>query len=328
MTRSRRCREAWNLYWRRILSILIVTILVTATGVWLRNGLYGINLVLRHGGTFWLPVGRDSPHFSSSMRLALSGNAPMAMPGDFAWRIVAPGFEVADIPVKAGGNVVDHIRLARIDPQHYRFAVRNEPSGDRDLDQWMTALGAALVVNGSYYGRYGEPATPVISDGHPIGPRDYGGRGGAFVAADNSVSIHNLAHEALAAAFDRARDAMVSFPLLLADGKAQAIKPSDWLANRSFVAEDRRGKIVIGTTTDAFFSLHRFAVFLSAIPLDLTVALNLDGGGVACQGIEINGYRSRSYGQWEAQINGERGYLGVVPYGESPMPVVLAVFPK
>ncbi len=64
------------------------------------------------------------------------------------------------------------------------------------------------------------------------------------------------------------------------------------------------------------------------MPLDLTLALNLDGGGVASQAIAINGYQRRSYGRWEAQVNGNKVYLGVVPFGESPMPVVLAVFPK
>lgn len=315
------------LYWRRTLLFLTAVALVAFTGVWLRNGVYGVNLVLRHGGTFWLPINPDSPRVSPSMRLAWSGNLPQATAGTFAWHSVAIGFEAADMPVIVGGNVVDHILLARIDPKHYRFAIRNEPSGDHDLDQWMADLGAALVVNGSYYGRYGEPATPVLSDGHALGPQKYDGRGGAFVASTDFVGIRNLTHENWRVAFGGARDAMISFPLLLAESKAQAIKPSDWLANRSFVAEDTNGKIVIGTTTDAFFSLARLATFLKAVPLDLTLALNLDGGGVACQGIAINGFQRRSYGQWEAQVDGKKGYLGVVPYGESPMPVVLALFP-
>jgi hypothetical protein len=88
------------------------------------------------------------------------------------------------------------------------------------------------------------------------------------------------------------------------------------------------GRIIIGTTTDAFFSLDRLARFLIAAPLDLTLALNLDGGPVACQGIALNGYARKTYGRWEARVEGDRVQLLTWPYGTVDMPLVLAVFPK
>jgi hypothetical protein len=122
---------------------------------------------------------------------------------------------------------------------------------------------------------------------------------------------------------------MVSYLLLVADGTSRVARSSRWLANRSFVGPDGEGRIIIGTTTDAFFSLDRLAHFLLDARLGLTIALNLDGGPVACQGISLNGYKRKTYGRWETQVEGDRAQLLMtLPYGSIPMPVVLAVLPK
>jgi len=100
------------------------------------------------------------------------------------------------------------------------------------------------------------------------------------------------------------------------------------LANRSFVGQDATGRVIVGTTADAFFSLDGLARFLRDAPLGLTIALNLDGGPVASQGISLNGYERRIHGRWEAQVNGNRVDLLTWPYGTVAMPVVMAVFPR
>ena len=97
---------------------------------------------------------------------------------------------------------------------------------------------------------------------------------------------------------------MVSYPLLLApDGSSRVQADARWLANRSFVAQDRTGRIVLGTTVDAFFSLERLASFLRAAPLDLVVALNLDGGPVACQAVMSESVRRDFCGKWETAVH-------------------------
>ncbi len=296
-------------------------------GVWAYAGVYGLHVLFRHGGTWWVPVGTDSAWLSPSMRLALA-TAPVATPGEVRWRPVAAGFDAADLPALVDGRDVDHVLLARIDPARFRFEVRVAPAGDVGLDQWMARLHPALLVNGSYSGRYGWPATPVLSDGSPLGPRGYDARGGAFVGAPGSTGVRDLAQDHWEAAFQGAQDAMVSFPLLLADGVPRVPHPSRWLANRSFVGQDGEGRIVIGTTTDAFFTLDRLARFLLDARLGLVVALNLDGGPVASQAISLNGFERRSYGRWEAKVEGTRAQLLMWPYGTVAMPVVLAVFPR
>jgi len=311
---------------RRCILLVALPVILLFVGVWAYAGRYGLNVLVRHGGIYWLPLKTDSKVLSSSMREALASD-PQAYPGPYKWRTIAPGFEVTDMPVRARAAVVDHIYLARIDPGRYRFVLRNDPA--RNLDQWMSHLGAALVVNASYYARDGRPATPFLSDGVLLGPRNYEARAGAFVASPDFVGVRNLSQQSWQDAFQGADNAMVSFPLLVADGATHVKVKSQWLANRSFIGKDKQGRIVIGTTTDAFFTLARLAEFLQTAPLDLVTALNLDGGPVACQGVSLNGYKRKTYGAWEAQVKGEQVKLLRRPVGGADiMPVVLAVFPK
>jgi Phosphodiester glycosidase len=311
----------------RVLIVLAVSLLLAVGALWVYGGSYGFHVLLRHGGTFWIDVKTDDPRLSPSMRLALH-DPPPASAGGFDWREVSPGFEVGELPVIVGGSEVDRVLLARVDPARFRFEVHNASAGDKDLDQWMTQLGAVLVINGSYFSHHGTPVTPVLSAGTLLGPKDYNARAGAFVASASFVGIRDLAHEDWQTAFHGADDAMVSFPLLVAADGRRHVAASRWLANRSFVGQDNNGRIVLGTTSDAFFSLDRLAEFLRQAPLGLTLALNLDGGPVACQGIAINGFDRRIYGKWEAQAQGDNAKLLTWPYGTVAMPIVLAAFPR
>lgn len=317
----------WKRPSRSIAVCALVFALVACVIFWNYIGGYWVRVLIRHGGDAWLTVGRDSQRLSPAMRVALSGSTS-ALPGSFQWKTAGTGFEVGELPVLVGGNEVDRILLARIDPVHYRFAVFNDCSGASGLAEWMKNLGAALVVNGSYYSHRALPDTPFLSNGVLLGPADYDARAGAFVSSPGFTGIRDLAHEDWKSAFQGADNAMVSYPLLLENGIPYNGKVSDWLANRSFVGQDGNGRIIIGTTKDAFFSLYRLARFLHDAPLGLTYALNLDGGPVASQGISLNGFERRSIGQWEAQFNDQNGSLLTCPYGTWEMPIVLAVFPK
>jgi hypothetical protein len=299
-----------------------------AGALWVYAGAYGFHVLLRQGGSYWVPVTPDSPRLSAAMRLALRDDPP-ATPGALAWRSVAPDFEVTELPAMAEGQEVDRIMLARIDPARFRFVVRVSSAGEKNIDTWMKTLGAALVVNGSYYAHHGTPATPVISDGRKLGPSTYDASAGAFVASPGFTGLIDLSKTAWQAALTGRDNALVSYPLLLDERGSRVTHHSRWLASRSFVGQDDQGKILIGTTQDGFFSLERLAQFLHAAPLHLTLALNLDGGPVACQSIAVGSYRRTTYGRWEFEVNGRSASLLTWPYGRAVgMPIVLAVFPK
>jgi hypothetical protein len=291
--------------------------------------LYGFHVPRLRDGYLWIDLKRNDALLSPAIRLALQGSTAAA-PGQFGWRQIDTGFEAAELPVLVGQAVVGRIFLARIDPGRVRFSVYNAAKGYKDLDQWLGALGAALVINGSYYSGRGTPDTPVLSAGKPLGPREYHAEAGAFVSSAPLVGIRDLSQESWPSASREASDAMVAYPLLVApDGRARVRLKSEWLANRSFVGQAKNGWIVLGTTSDAFFSLARLADFLRQAPLQLTLALNLDGGPVACQGIRLKGFERRTYGKWELRVQGDDVMLLMrVPCIAPTMPIVLAVFPK
>ncbi len=313
----------------RVAGAALAVACVAAWAGWASPNAYRVRAVVRHGWVWWRPVATDSARLSPSMRLALRGTAPAA-PGAFAWRTLAPGFEVAELPVLVNGAEVDRIMLTRIDPAHFRFEVRSSPGGDKTLAAWMAQTHAALVVNGSYYGHDGRPATPVRSLGRALGPPAYDAQAGAFVASDAFTGLRDLAKQPWTAAFGAAPDALVSYPLLIEPGGRNGVaRTSRWLANRSFVGQDSEGRVLVGTTKDAFFTLHALADFLLAAKLDLTLALNLDGGPVACQSVALAGYQRRTLGRWEFQAGDHGAHLLSWLYGDTfAMPVVLAVFPR
>lgn len=304
--------------------------LLTAVGLYLYAGWYGFNVVLRRGGSIWVAITPADARISKSMQLALTVPPPRATPGPMQWTLQEKGFETAELPVLANGAEIDRIFLARVDPQQFRFEVRNAPAGHRDLGDWMKILNAKLVVNGSYFARDGYPDTPFLVDGVASGPQNYQASHGAFVTSDASTGIRDLQQIDWRDAFRQARSGMVSYPLLVGPGPSRVKGDYRWLANRTFVGEDSDGRIVIGTTKDAFFSLERLAEFLRQAPLDLKLALNLDGGPVACQGIAVGQFRRDFCGDWESkfedgQLKLLRNMVGTRRWG---LPIVLAVVPK
>lgn len=313
----------------------MLALFAASVGIWQRNGAYGFNVLKRRGGSYWTRMAADDASLPPSMREALKDTVPAASAGQFYWREFEPGYEVTEMPVMLEGGEVDRILLNRIDPKRFRFVVRSAPEGDKGLDEWEQALpNAALIVNGSYFDLKGKPDTPFISESQQLGPRQYEARAGAFVAGeDGSAIVRDLTRAKWQDALAGARNAMVSYPLLLGeDGQTHVNVKSRWLANRTFVAQDRAGRIVVGTTREAFFSLDRLASFLKDAPLDLALALNLDGGPIACQSVRLQGFHRKFYAQWEAQVHedapkGSEVSLLRWPFAQATwaMPVVLTV---
>ena len=320
----------WRWIVRAVATSLALVALALAS-LYAYAGTYGFNVLFRRGLWINVAVAPDDARLSAPMRLALREPSGAVTAGPLAWRGIATGFEVGELAVLADGSEVDRILLARIDPTHFRFAVRNTPAGNRDLEAWMRELGAALVINGSYFSRDGTPDTPIVSAGARLGPRRYIANHGAFVASSRSVGVRDFGSLDWHIALRGAENAMISYPLLVArDGTSRVKGDPRWLANRSFVAEDHDGRIILGTTAEAFFSLPRLAAFLRESPLDLAVALNLDGGPVACQGIALNGYRRSACGRWELSARNGRLDLLTPVFGTArwSLPIVLAVFPR
>src|SRR6185437_12516469 len=236
--------EPCRLRTRLAAAILLFPTLLFA-GLYAYAGTFGVHVLLKRNMMVWRTVTPDDPRLSPAMRLALRDRSVRATAGAFAWRTLEPGFEVAELPVIAEGAEVDTISLARVAPDRFRFIVRNQPAATRTADDWMQALGAVLVVNGSYFSRHGTPDTPTVSAGTRLGPHHYVANHGAFVATPNAARVHDLVGIDWHIALQGADDAMVSFPLLVGTNAADRIHADwRWLANRNFVGQDSAGRII------------------------------------------------------------------------------------
>ncbi len=310
-----------------ILAGAVVVLAVGGTFLWGFAGGYGLHVLL-HRDLKWPEVSTSDVRLSRAMRLALQPVPPLVHSGELRWTQAAPGLQVAELTVLlADGEAIDAFELVRIDPKAYVFSAHVQSARKWTIFDWQRQLpAAAVIVNGSFFAPGRGPDTPLISDGHYLGPPVYDATAGAFTADDAGAAVVDLRDgSGWQKAFQGRRNAMVAYPLLIGtDGQTHVTRPGRWLANRSFVAEDQDGFIVIGSTREAFFSLDREAAFLLASPLRLKVALNLDGGPVACQSVRAGRIHRVHIARWEAQVDGDRARLLDWAVGESDMPIVLA----
>ncbi|MEM8837697.1 MAG: phosphodiester glycosidase family protein [Pseudomonadota bacterium] len=290
-----------------LLIVLIGAICLIPASYYIYAGTYGLNVGLKRGGTIWKTVPDNFGNVSPAMKLALQEQIPFAKSGKFAWMQVSTGVEIGELPVQVGAIEVDRILLTRLDPARTSFEVKTDVTGSKELRDWMTEDGAVAAVNGSYYTRYGNPDTPIVSGGIAMGPKNYDATHGAFVVKNNRAQIVDLKAVDWQTALEGADHAMVSYPLLVSPDKTRKVTSNrKWLANRTFVAIDSEGRVIFGTTKDAFFSLERLATFLETAGLNVTHALNLDGGPVSCHGVKSVSFERDFCGTWETSTN-DRG---------------------
>jgi hypothetical protein len=265
------------------------------------------------------------------LRIAAQASVPTPACGEIAWTARAAGLETAEVDLRIHDEFVDHLVLVRIDPHRYRFAVHWDPSGSRTAEDWQRELGAAVVVNGSYFGQTeNDPLTPLRSAGKAFGPTEYQSDHGAFVTDGTHVEIIDLRQINVFKAISPYPEAMVSYPLLIdANGENRARETKVWLASRNFVGIDKAGRVVIGTTQTGFFTLHRLGEFLKTAPLGLQVALNLDGGPLVSQVVKAGGFTRQFHGK--AEMTNDSDVLRALWHAHidppSPLPVVLVAVP-
>jgi hypothetical protein len=78
------------------------------------------------------------------------------------------------------------------------------------------------------------------------------------------------------------------------------VRKSDQVANRTVVAEDRDGRMVV-VTSEGGYTLRDFATVLKEAPLGLTHAMAMDGGHEAQLCVRAGNFRYASFGQWRTE---------------------------
>jgi hypothetical protein len=243
------------------------------------------------------------------------------------WRTLRPGVEFATLrgePWCRHGSA--SIAALRLDPARVRIEVRSflrEPER-RPLDilAWQRRTGAIAVFNAGQYYADGTYMGLLVSAGEVLSRRLHPTFQAALVAGrrgrSRSARILDLAREPLDPDSLLWREVAQSFMLFDRAG-AVRVRHSDQVANRTAVAEDRNGRLVV-LTTEGGYTLWDFARLLEAAPLGLSHAMAMDGGLEAEMVVSSGRFRYASFGQWS-----HGGSVREAPEPPVPLPAVVVV---
>ena len=255
------------------------------------------------------------------------------------WKTLTPGVEFATIrgePWCRSGSST--IALVRFDPARIRLRVLHCSSlPDRipaPIATWMDRTQALAVFNaGQYYPDHSYMGL-LISDGHKVSAKMHPSFQGVLVAEPTDTVRHGRGatrgerRPALARVIDLERDSLdrragwqemaQSFMLFDRDGEMR-VRRSDQVANRTVVAEDHEGRIVI-ITSEGGYTLRDFATVLREAPLGLAQAMAMDGGHEAQLCVRTGNFRYASFGRWRREDDRPAAWDVQVP-----LPAVVAL---
>ena len=263
------------------------------------------------------------------------------------WRAISPGVEFAMLRgepwCRRGSSAVAVLRLdparATLRVMHYTLVAAKRPL---DIVEWQRETQAVAVFNAgqfypnwSYMGLLISSGRMVSDDLHPefkaalvAGPAK--AREGARArestrtrepAVTRAIRILDLTLDPLDPQAPGWREVAQSFMLIDRQGGVR-VRKTDRVANRTVVAEDRRGRILV-FTTEGGYTLWDFAAFLKHTPLAVAQAMVMDGGYEAELCVRTRDFRYASFGRWD-----DRHEDSDTPGARTPLPAVIAVGSK
>jgi uncharacterized protein YigE (DUF2233 family) len=188
----------------------------------------------------------------------------------------------------------------------YDFDVGYRSGAPQRLMEWQSETGALIIVNGGFFTAEGQATGLIIVDGQAAGT-SYAGFGGMLAVSEAGPKLRSLRQQPYDP-YEPLRAAMQSFPLLVAPDGQIGYPQEDGLADRrTVIGQDRQGRILFILATGGTMTLHEMSLYLVESDLDLSIALNLDGG--ASTGILL-----------------AEPLEGIAPF--TLLPVVITVHPK
>jgi len=217
------------------------------------------------------------------------------------------------------------IAVMRLDPNRTRLQVKHytcQPEARQmNIIEWQRNTHALAVFNaGQYYPDYSYMGM-LVSGGQVISHRLHPGYKAALVASPLGkgprACVLDLTREPLDPDSPRWREVAQSF-MLFDESGALRIRKSSQIANRTVVAQDRQGRLLV-FTSEGGYTLHEFAQVLRAQPLHISHAMSMDGGYEAELCVQIGNFRYASFGRWEPDHDSD------APGARVPLPAVVAV---
>jgi hypothetical protein len=239
------------------------------------------------------------------------------------WKTLTPGIEFALLrgePYCRRGS--SDVALLRLDPARVRVTIHNytrQPEHQPlPLVEWRRRLEAVAAFNaGQYYPDLSYMGL-LVSGGDVISARPHPRFRAVLVASpvggSRDAQVLDLEHTPIAGARERWREIAQSFMLFDARGRVR-VRKSDQVANRTVVAQDQKGRLVVATS-EGGYTLWEFAELLQRAPLALSHAMCMDGGREAELCVLSGSFRYESVGPWDESDP---------PAGAVPLPTVIAV---
>ena len=217
------------------------------------------------------------------------------------WKMLLPGLERRQI--RSGNTLFESVR---IDPNYFSFRVHYQPGDPLALDRWQATLPTAeVIINANFFHPDHTILGLLVSDGIAYG-QALNNRGGTFFVQNGLVGIRSNVYQPYNG--DPFEQAIQAFPMLVYNGAAAYQNARDTRpSRRTIIGQDSAGRITLLVTPGFDPGLYELSQQLPQTDLELTHALNLDGGGSTMMYIAQDHYRLRSF---------------------DPVPAVLAIYPK
>ena len=257
---------------------------------------------------------------------------PLLQAGDWGhsppqWRTLGQGLSFAEIKVFREEEPVETLAVLRVDPANNAFRVLHH--APQSITAWQQELGAPVIFNASYYNHDGQPCGLIVSNGNPLGPLRNVQMRGMFVAEPKGLApdlpratILDLTVTPINVKNLPWTQGMQSFPLLVDTKGRIRVRNSGKASQRTVIATDRHGNILVVNTSEAYFTLYDLALFLKASALEIDTALNLDGGSEAQLYIKTKDFERISPSSWENRLG------NLVAQKKFWLPTVVAVSPR
>jgi hypothetical protein len=251
-------------------------------------------------------------------------------PGRPTWREVAPGMEFALVDgarwCRAGST---NIAVLRVDPAradlHVRHCALVNDGTPLDIVGWQRATKAAAVFNaGQFYPDLSYMGL-LVSGGRVVSGTPHPTYRAALVASrvpgGGGARVLDLEREPLDPRAPGWREVAQSF-MLVDDRDSVRVRRSGRVANRTAVAEDRHGRLLV-LVSEGGYTLFDFADLLRRLPLDVRRAMSMDGGAEAQMLVRTDAMRYASFGRWDKD-----GDEKDIPGSATPLPAVIEVRPR
>ena len=246
------------------------------------------------------------------------------------WQTLGRGLSFTRVEVIREGEdreVVAALAVVKIDPASNAFRVFHH--APQSITAWQQELQAPIVFNASYYGPGYQPVGLIIADGRASGPANNRQMRGMFVAEPKGISpdlpratILDLLATPVNPKNLPWTQGVQSFPLLLDYKGNIRVRDSEKNSNRTVIATDRVGNILVFNTSNSYFTLREMAQFLKASKFEIDSAMNLDGGSEAQLLIKTKDFEYFSPPAWENPIG------SLLDRKSQFLPTVVGVFPR